>query len=85
MGSNATYPLPTAHCPLPTRLALVLIRAYQYTLSTLLPPACRFWPTCSRYGYEAIVRHGVRHGGWMTLRRLARCHPFNPGGYDPVC
>jgi uncharacterized protein len=76
--------LPTPHSSLLTRLALVLIRAYQYTLSTLLPPACRFWPTCSRYGYEAIDRHGVRHGGWMTLRRLARCHPFNPGGYDPV-
>ena len=85
MISSNTPPLTTDHWSLTTRLALVLIRAYQYTLSTLLPPACRFWPTCSRYGYEAIARHGVRHGGWMTLRRLARCHPFNPGGYDPVC
>ena len=84
MSSNQVSSLPTPHSSLLTRLALVLIRAYQYTLSTLLPPACRFWPTCSRYGYEAIDRHGVRHGGWMTLRRLARCHPFNPGGYDPV-
>ena len=65
-------------------LALFSIRFYQYTLSRLLPPACRFWPSCSRYAYEAIDRYGARRGGWMTLRRLARCHPLNPGGYDPV-
>ena len=64
--------------------ALFSIRFYQYTFSRLLPPACRFWPSCSRYGYEAIARYGVRRGGWMTVRRLARCHPFHPGGYDPV-
>ena len=50
----------------------------------LLPPACRFWPTCSRYAYEAIERYGVCQGGWRTLCRLARCHPFHPGGFDPV-
>ena len=65
-------------------LALFSIRFYQYTLSRLLPPACRFWPSCSRYAYEAIDRYGARRGAWMTLRRLARCHPLNPGGYDPV-
>ncbi len=65
-------------------LALAAIRAYQLTVSRLLPPACRFWPTCSRYAHEAIDRHGLRQGTWMTLCRLARCHPFNPGGYDPV-
>jgi putative membrane protein insertion efficiency factor len=65
-------------------VALALILGYQCTLSRLLPPACRFWPTCSRYAYEAIERHGVVQGCWLTLRRLARCHPFNPGGYDPV-
>ena len=64
--------------------ALGAIRAYQLTVSRLLPPACRFWPTCSQYAYEAIDRHGLRQGAWMTLCRLARCHPFNPGGYDPV-
>ncbi len=64
--------------------ALLAIRAYQLTLSRLLPPACRFWPSCSTYSYEAIDRYGFRHGMWMTIRRLARCHPFNPGGYDPV-
>ena len=65
-------------------VALGAIRAYQLTVSRLLPPACRFWPTCSQYAYEAIDRHGPRQGIRMTLRRLARCHPFNPGGYDPV-
>jgi uncharacterized protein len=65
-------------------LALALITVYQCTLSRLLPPACRFWPTCSRYAYEAIERHGVGQGCWLALCRLARCHPFHPGGYDPV-
>ena len=51
------------------KLALGLITVYQYTLSRLLPPACRFWPTCSRYAYEAIERYGVRQGGWLTLGR----------------
>jgi putative membrane protein insertion efficiency factor len=64
--------------------ALALIRAYQLLLSPLLPPACRFVPSCSRYGYEAVERYGVRRGAWLTLRRLGRCHPFNPGGYDPL-
>ena len=65
-------------------LALVLLRTYKLLISPLLPPACRFWPTCSRYAYEAIERYGVCQGGWLTLCRLARCHPFHPGGYDPV-
>ncbi len=65
-------------------LALGMITIYQCTLSRLLPPACRFWPTCSRYSYEAIERYGVLQGGWLTVCRLSRCHPFNPGGYDPV-
>jgi putative membrane protein insertion efficiency factor len=65
-------------------LALGLIILYQCTVSRLLPPACRFWPTCSRYAYEAIERYGLRRGGWLALCRLARCHPFHAGGYDPV-
>ena len=65
-------------------LALGLIRLYQRVLSPLLPQACRFIPTCSVYGHEAIMRHGIWHGSWLTLRRLARCHPFHPGGFDPV-
>ncbi len=67
-----------------TVLALALIRLYQLTLSRVLPPSCRFYPTCSQYGYEAIRRYGILKGGWLTVCRLARCHPFHPGGYDPV-
>jgi len=66
------------------RLALALVRFYQRSASPLRPAACRFQPTCSQYGYEAIERHGVLRGGWLTLRRIGRCHPFRRGGYDPV-
>jgi putative membrane protein insertion efficiency factor len=65
-------------------LVLGLIRLYQWTISPLLPPACRFVPTCSAYGFDAIERYGVWFGGWLALRRLLRCHPFTAGGYDPV-
>ena len=65
-------------------LALGLIRLYRRAISPLLPPSCRFLPTCSEYGYEAIQRHGVWRGGWLALGRLARCQPFGRGGYDPV-
>jgi putative membrane protein insertion efficiency factor len=65
-------------------LALGLIRFYQRAISPLLPPACRYYPTCSAYGYEAIRSYGVWRGSSLALRRLARCHPFQPGGYDPV-
>jgi len=63
---------------------LGLLRAYKLFLSPLLPPACRFVPTCSEYSYEAIARYGVWKGGQLSLHRLLRCHPFHPGGYDPV-
>ena len=66
-------------------LVLGAIRLYQKTLARALPPnTCRFYPTCSHYGYEAIEKYGVVKGGWLAMRRLARCHPLNPGGYDPV-
>jgi len=65
-------------------LGLGAIRLYQLTLSNLFPSTCRFEPSCSHYGYEAINRYGLLRGGWMAMRRLGRCHPFNPGGYDPV-
>ena len=66
-------------------LALLSIRAYQKSQPWLFPVAtCRFYPTCSVYGYEAIERHGILRGGWLAVRRICRCHPFNPGGYDPV-
>ncbi|MDZ4769404.1 MAG: membrane protein insertion efficiency factor YidD [Chloroflexota bacterium] len=65
-------------------LALALIRLYKRFLSPMLPSSCRFHPTCSMYTYEAIEKYGVLKGGWMGVRRIARCHPFHPGGYDPV-
>ena len=61
-----------------------IVFAYRYTLSPLLGPRCRFHPTCSAYALEAIGSHGAIKGGWLTLRRLGRCHPWHPGGYDPV-
>ena len=63
---------------------LFLIRFYQWTLSPLLGGACRFYPSCSTYTYEAIERHGVLKGIFLGLRRILKCHPFHPGGYDPV-
>lgn len=65
-------------------IVLWLIRFYQRFISPLFPPACRFMPTCSQYSFEAVSRYGVLKGGWLSVRRLARCHPFHPGGYDPV-
>jgi putative membrane protein insertion efficiency factor len=65
-------------------IAMALIRLYQLTLSPLLPPSCRFEPTCSHYSYDAIKRFGFFKGGWLAVKRISRCHPFHPGGYDPV-
>jgi len=61
-----------------------LIRAYQFTLSPVLGPACRFYPSCSRYGFQAIQKHGALKGSLLAIWRVVRCNPFNPGGYDPV-
>ncbi len=65
-------------------VALNVIRFYQRFISPLFPPTCRFEPSCSQYGYEAIARYGILRGGWLAVKRICRCHPFNPGGYDPV-
>ncbi|HKF56823.1 MAG TPA: membrane protein insertion efficiency factor YidD [Blastocatellia bacterium] len=63
---------------------VVLIRGYQVIVSPILPPACRFSPTCSQYAIEAIAKYGVTRGFVMGVRRLLKCHPFHHGGYDPV-
>jgi hypothetical protein len=65
-------------------LFTALIRLYQWTLSPLLGPKCRFHPSCSQYALEAIQRFGILQGSWLTVRRLGRCHPWHPGGIDPV-
>lgn len=65
------------------RIVVFLLRGYGYLISPLLGPHCRFEPTCSRYAAEAVERFGVVRGGWLALRRVARCHPFHAGGYDP--
>jgi len=65
-------------------LLLMLVRAYRVAISPLFPPRCRFLPSCSDYALQAVERHGALAGGWLALRRFARCHPFNPGGIDEV-
>ena len=64
--------------------ALWLVRFYRYFLSPLLPPACRFYPSCSVYAEEALSQHGAIRGGWLATKRLCRCNPWNRGGVDPV-
>lgn len=61
-----------------------LIKIYRYILSPLFPPSCRFYPTCSEYSIEAIDKHGVLAGSWLSLKRILKCHPFHRGGFDPV-
>ena len=66
------------------KIMILLIRGYQIFLSQLLGSNCRFTPTCSQYAIEAIRKYGVLKGGWMSIKRICKCHPWHPGGYDPV-
>ncbi len=67
-----------------SRLLIALVKAYRYLISPMLGPRCRFTPTCSEYALEALQKHGALKGGILTIKRVARCHPYHPGGYDPV-
>jgi putative membrane protein insertion efficiency factor len=69
---------------LPRRIAVGAVRGYQVLVSPLLGPSCRFRPTCSAYAITSIERFGVVKGGWLSLKRVSRCHPWSPGGFDPV-
>lgn len=66
------------------KIAIMLIKGYRLFISPLKPPTCRFVPTCSEYALQAIEKYGIFRGGIMAVRRILRCHPFHPGGYDPV-
>jgi uncharacterized protein len=68
----------------PRFAVMALIRGYQLTLSPLMPTHCRFVPSCSRYTLEAVERYGAVRGSWLGVKRILRCHPLHPGGYDPV-
>jgi putative membrane protein insertion efficiency factor len=63
---------------------MLLVNGYRHSVGPLLPPRCRFAPSCSAYALEALGEHGALRGSWLAVRRIARCHPFHPGGYDPV-
>lgn len=67
-----------------TKLLVGLIRIYQLAISPFLPPSCRYTPTCSQYGIDALKKHGPIKGGWLTIKRIASCHPWGGSGYDPV-
>lgn len=66
------------------RLLTAVVKGYQLTAGTVLPPSCRYWPSCSAYAIEALQTHGAGKGGWLILRRLCRCHPWGGEGFDPV-
>jgi putative membrane protein insertion efficiency factor len=74
----------SAVAAIPRLIAIGIVRFYQLFISPLFPPQCRFTPTCSAYAITSLQRYGLLKGGWLALRRIGRCHPWNPGGFDPV-
>lgn len=66
------------------KILIGFIKLYQKVISPLTPPSCRFYPTCSHYGIEAVEKHGALKGSWLAVRRISKCHPFHEGGFDPV-
>lgn len=83
-GDPTGFDAPMRRGGLPTRAALAIVRGYKLAVSPLMPPACRFVPTCSEYGYEAVAKYGIIKGGRLAIWRILRCNPFGRGGYDPV-
>lgn len=69
---------------LPRKSMLVMLRFYKREISPMLPPCCRYTPTCSEYAMQAVEKYGAAKGGWLAAKRILRCHPFHEGGYDPV-
>ena len=69
---------------IPRSIAMLLVRGYRAFVSPALPPSCRFTPTCSAYALTSLERYGLLRGGWLSLKRIARCHPWSSGGHDPV-
>jgi uncharacterized protein len=65
-------------------VVIMLIKGYQWWISPLLPASCRYYPSCSAYAVEAVEKYGAKTGSWLAVRRILRCHPFHPGGFDPV-
>ena len=83
----SALPTPPGHhrrAGLPRMLCIGAVRVYQVVLSPIFGGSCRYYPSCSAYAIEALERHGALRGGWLALRRIGRCHPFRPGGFDPV-
>jgi len=77
-------PLPVARPSTAARIGIAFVRFYQRFISPLTPASCRYRPTCSQYTLEAILKYGFLRGSWMGAKRIGRCHPFHPGGHDPV-
>jgi uncharacterized protein len=84
MPEGSSPVTPEREISIVARALIIAVVGYQRFISPLIPPRCRFYPSCSQYALESLRVHGTMRGLWLTVRRLARCHPFNPGGYDPV-